>query len=66
MVPPPSILLQEVYDSFCIPVFGDPLVPMGRWNGYSCDFLNVGATNTSYVVLHADKPRGAPDCCVIG
>jgi hypothetical protein len=58
--------LLKVYDEYCIPVFGNPLSPMGAHNKYSCDFLNVGATNTSYVVLHEDKPRGAPDCCIIG
>lgn len=26
----------------------------------------MGATNISYVVLHKDKPRNAPDCCIIG
>jgi hypothetical protein len=44
-----------VYDQFCIPVFGDPSSPMGAANNYSCDFLNVGATNTSFVVLHDDR-----------
>jgi hypothetical protein len=58
--------MKEVYDEYCIPVFGDPLNPMGRDNNWSCDFLNVGVTNTSYVVLHDDKPKGAPDCCIIG
>jgi hypothetical protein len=33
--------MKEVYDQYCIPVFGAPLTPMGRWNKYSCDFLNV-------------------------
>lgn len=28
--------------------------------------VQVGATNTSYVVLHEDKPPTAPDCCIIG
>ena len=58
--------MKEVYDSFCIPVFGNPLASMGHGNKYSCDFLNVGATNTSYVILHSDKPHNAPSCCIIG
>ena len=44
-----------MYDQFCIPVFGDPSSPMGAANNYSCEFLNVGATNTSFVVLHDDR-----------
>ena len=44
--------MKEICDEYCIPVFGNPLSPMGRENKYSCDFLNVGSTNTSYVVLH--------------
>ncbi len=48
----------QVYDQFCIPVFGDPTNPMGAANNYSCDFLNVGATNTSFVLLHDDRYRG--------
>jgi len=58
--------MREQYDSFCIPVFGDPTNPMGARNDYSCDFLNVGITNTSYVLLHDDRPAGAPECCIIG
>lgn len=58
--------MKEVYDEYCIPVFGNPFSSMGRGNKYSCDFLNVGTTNISYVVLHADKPANAPDCCIIG
>eukprot|EP00604_Paraphysomonas_vestita_P002380 CAMPEP_0174820604 /NCGR_PEP_ID=MMETSP1107-20130205/4536_1 /TAXON_ID=36770 /ORGANISM="Paraphysomonas vestita, Strain GFlagA" /LENGTH=223 /DNA_ID=CAMNT_0016036253 /DNA_START=236 /DNA_END=907 /DNA_ORIENTATION=- len=58
--------MKEEYYQYCIPVFGNPLTPMGRWNKYSCDFLNVGSTNTSYVVLHDDRPPGAPECCIIG
>jgi hypothetical protein len=58
--------MKEVYDQFCIPVFGNPLSPMGRENQYSCDFLNVGSTNTSYVVLHEDRPPHTPECCIIG
>lgn len=58
--------MKEEYDEYCIPVFGNPFSSMGHGNKYSCDFLNVGATNTSYVILHQDKPRNAPDCCIIG
>lgn len=77
--------MKEVYDEYCIPVFGAPLTSMGHSNKYSCDFLNVssasfvhpqvyhfrclvqvGATNTSYVVLHADRPPHTPECCIIG
>lgn len=39
---------------------------MGMRNDYSCDFINVGATNTSYVVTHDDRPEGVPACCIIG
>lgn len=43
--------MKEVYDEYCIPVFGNPLSPMGKENHYSCDFLNVGAP------LHAQIER---------
>lgn len=33
--------MKEVYDEYCIPVFGNPISPMGHGNKYSCDFLNV-------------------------
>ena len=33
--------MKEVYDSYCIPVFGALSSPMGRRNDFSCDFLNV-------------------------
>ena len=33
--------MKEVYDEYCIPVFGNPLSSMGHGNKYSCDFLNV-------------------------
>ena len=58
--------MRESYESYCIPVFGDPTAPMGVRNDYSCDFINVGATNTSYVVTHEDRPEGVPECCIIG
>ena len=29
--------MRETYESFCIPVLGDPTSPMGRVNNYSCD-----------------------------
>jgi hypothetical protein len=29
-------------------------------------FSQVGATDTAYVVLHEDRPRNAPECCLIG
>lgn len=58
--------MREQYDSYCIPVFFAPDNPMGQRNDYSCDFINVGLTNTSYVVLHDDRPAGAPECCIIG
>lgn len=58
--------MREVYEQYCIPVFGDPSSPMGAANNYSCEFLNVGATNTSFVVLHDDRPAGLPECCIIG
>jgi len=58
--------MKEVYDEYCIPVFGDPTSSMGNGNKYSCDFLNIGATNISYVVLHKDRPADALECCIIG
>eukprot|EP00602_Paraphysomonas_sp_CaronLab_P008184 CAMPEP_0185017742 /NCGR_PEP_ID=MMETSP1103-20130426/656_1 /TAXON_ID=36769 /ORGANISM="Paraphysomonas bandaiensis, Strain Caron Lab Isolate" /LENGTH=223 /DNA_ID=CAMNT_0027547309 /DNA_START=179 /DNA_END=847 /DNA_ORIENTATION=+ len=58
--------MKEQYNEYCIPVFGNPLSSMGHGNHYSCDFVNVGSTNTSYVVLHDDRPPGAPECCIIG
>lgn len=33
--------MKEVYDEYCIPVFGNPFSSMGHGNKYSCDFLNV-------------------------
>lgn len=48
----------EHYESFCIPVFGDPNSPMGSQNNYSCDFVNSAKTQTAYVVLHEDRPKG--------
>eukprot|EP00052_Salpingoeca_macrocollata_P034191 m.10791 g.10791 ORF g.10791 m.10791 type:complete len:285 (-) comp6093_c0_seq1:216-1070(-) len=58
--------MRETYDSFCIPVFGDPSSPMGARNDYSCDFINDATTKTSFVVTHADRPAGVPECCIIG
>jgi hypothetical protein len=29
-------------------------------------FLQVGSTNTSYVLLHEDRPPNTPECCIIG
>jgi hypothetical protein len=58
--------MAEVYNEYCIPVFGDPTNPMGAHNHYSCEFLNVGTTNTSFVLTFADRPVGAPECCIIG
>eukprot|EP00164_Ancoracysta_twista_P006609 GFYU01009233.1.p1 GENE.GFYU01009233.1~~GFYU01009233.1.p1 ORF type:complete len:341 (-),score=75.81 GFYU01009233.1:47-1069(-) len=58
--------MREQYDKYCIPVFGDPSSPMGSRNDFSCDFINVGVTNTSYVVTHSDRPEGVPECCIIG
>lgn len=58
--------MRESYDSFCIPVFGDPSSPMGSENNYACEFLNVASTNTSYVLTFADRPAGVPSCCIIG
>ena len=56
--------MREVYDSRCIPIFfTDVLSPN---NNFSCDFLNVGATQTAYLILHDDRPKGAPECCIIG
>lgn len=28
--------------------------------------MQVGSTNISYVLLHEDRPRNAPECCIIG
>jgi len=58
--------MREDYDKYCIPVFGDPTNPMGAANNFKCSFLNVGITNTSYVILYEDRPQGAPECCIIG
>ncbi len=58
--------MRESYYEYCIPVFGDPNSPMGAQNHYSCEFLNVGTTNTSYVLTFADRPAGVPECCIIG
>ncbi|KAL6048270.1 AMOP domain-containing protein [Balamuthia mandrillaris] len=58
--------MRESYDKYCIPVFGDPTSSMGSRNDFSCDFINVGVSKTAFVVLHEDRPAGAPECCIIG
>lgn len=56
--------MREVYDSRCIPIFFDDVLSIN--NNYSCDFLNIGDTQTAYLILHDDRPKGAPECCIIG
>lgn len=56
-VTPTGTYMRERYESFCIPVFGDPTASMGVENHYSCDFINRPDL-ISYVVLHADRPKG--------
>jgi len=61
-----EVNMIESYETFCIPVFGDPNSGMGTENKYSCDFVNSATTQTAYVVLHEDRPEGSPECCIIG
>jgi len=61
-----GVSMRESYDTFCIPVFGNPQVPMGNRNNYSCDFVNHWKEKTAFVVLHDDRPPDAPKCCIIG
>jgi len=61
-----EVSMIESYESYCIPVFGDPNSSMGSQNHYSCDFINSALTQTAYVVLHEDRPQGSPKCCIIG
>lgn len=56
--------MREVYDERCIPIFFTDVLSIN--NNYSCDFLNVGSTQTAYLILHDDRPKGAPECCIIG
>ncbi|CAF4730594.1 unnamed protein product, partial [Rotaria sp. Silwood2] len=56
--------MREVYDQRCIPIFFSDVLSIN--NNYSCDFLNVGATKTAYLILHDDRPKDAPECCIIG
>lgn len=58
--------MRETYNEYCIPVFGDPTVPMGARNDFACSFINDARTNTSFVVMSADRPAGVPECCIIG
>ena len=43
--------MKEVYDSYCIPVFGAISSPMGRRNDFSCDFLNVSDVAMSWFTI---------------
>jgi hypothetical protein len=56
--------MREIYDTRCIPIFFSDVLSMN--NNYSCDFLNIEATQTAYLILHDDRPQGAPECCIIG
>lgn len=56
--------MREVYDKRCIPIFFTDVLSIN--NNYSCEFLNVGSTKTAYLILHEDRPQGAPECCIIG
>jgi len=56
--------MRESYYNRCLPIF--PAPPLMANNNYSCDFYTLNNNNTAYMVLHDDKPEGAPDCCVIG
>lgn len=47
--------LREVYHDACVPIFTNG----SQW---SCDFLNINGT--SYLLQHADRPAGQPECCV--
>lgn len=47
--------LREVYHDACVPIFR-------KGSMWSCDFLNVNGT--SYLLQHADRPAGQPECCV--
>lgn len=56
--------MREVYDQRCIPIFFTDV--LSGDNNYSCDFLNIADTQTAYLILHDDRPKGAPECCIIG
>eukprot|EP01112_Ceratiomyxa_fruticulosa_P006984 TRINITY_DN1799_c0_g1_i2.p1 TRINITY_DN1799_c0_g1~~TRINITY_DN1799_c0_g1_i2.p1 ORF type:complete len:242 (-),score=45.07 TRINITY_DN1799_c0_g1_i2:205-930(-) len=47
--------MREEYYDFCVPIFE---------SGYNwtCDFLNT--KNVSYLILHEDRPKGYPSCCI--
>jgi len=56
--------MREVYNERCIPIwFAGPLAAN---NNFSCDFINIAAEQTAYLLLHDDKPPGAPECCIVG
>jgi len=56
--------MREVYNQRCIPIFFSGVFAAN--NNFSCDFLNVASSKTSYLITHDDIPIGAPECCIIG
>uniref|UniRef100_A0A7S2TPM8 Uncharacterized protein n=1 Tax=Lotharella oceanica TaxID=641309 RepID=A0A7S2TPM8_9EUKA len=68
----PDRQMTEIYDNYCIPVFGDPSSPMGSRNDFACQFLNVN--QAAYVLSwksgdpsrKTPPPPGIPACCIIG
>jgi len=53
--------MREDYMSFCIPVFA-----AFNSNDFNCSFINRGDSNTSFVLFGPTRPKGAPECCIIG
>eukprot|EP00038_Savillea_parva_P023150 m.39828 g.39828 ORF g.39828 m.39828 type:complete len:268 (+) comp5869_c0_seq2:187-990(+) len=47
--------MRETYHDSCVPIF-----PKGSM--WSCDFVNTNGT--SYLLQHADRVPGQPECCV--
>jgi len=56
--------MREQYLNNCIAIF--PFGPLHTNTSYSCDFVILNGDQTAYLVLHEDRPAGAPECCLIG
>ena len=50
--------MKEVNDEYCIPVSGDPLVPMGRWDHCSCGRKGITMHGASWNYRQHVASRG--------
>jgi hypothetical protein len=56
--------MREHYYNSCISIFFDG--PLHSNTSYSCDFIISNEVQIGYLILHDDRPQGAPECCIIG